>query len=225
MHKTSLLREIRPSAILTVFNDEYGSIVPYIETREIGKDGVFSSGKPVSLSFLSNLADLFGTHHKKIPYGKIPKNLLFADIRTETYVWYNSPRKRMMYFCDMLNLEDREYNMPGFIYKVKGKCLEVYSFKGKVPSLKSKLLYAPAFNTSYGKVCLGNAKNEVPDEMTWENYLLSWENIFWNSKNSHLGVNPTNGNLNLLIKEAADEPFDISTLKDSKMTLQTLLKK
>ena len=229
--KTQLLtNEIEPDCVLVAFRPKartYSSgIIPYLETRPVLKNGELGPAKPVSLAFVSSLADMFGTTCRDIPYGTMPGCLLYADTRAEKYIWYNPPRKRMMYFNEKIPLKDQEYHMPGFIYVVNKDKLDVFSFKGQKPNANSRILHAPAFNTTYGNVCLGGAAGEAgkPSDLTWNNFLEWWESKFWKSINSHLGINPTKGNLTLLIKESSDKPFDCSQLLDTNMTLETLFK-
>ena len=229
--RTELLtQKIEPAYVLVTYqvkNRYYSSqIVPYMETRPVLKNGELGPAKPVSHAFVSSLADMFGTTGRSIPHGNVPSNMLYIDTRTENYVWYNPPQRRMMYFNDVIPLKDQEYNMPGFIYVVNKDKLRVFSFKGKKPNAKSRLIHAPAFNTTDGRVCLGGAAGDAgkPSDLTWNNFLKWWEGKFWNSINSHLGNNPTKGNLTLLIKESADKPFDCSQLLNVNMNLETLLR-
>ena len=132
-----------------------------------------------------------------------------------------------MYFVESLKMEDKEYNMPGFIYEVYNNNLRVFSFKGKKPTEATEILSAPAFNTSgNGDVCTGTAMKARPAKCTWEKLMLHWENIFWNSLNSHLGsTNPVEGNLTTILKECSDKPFNCSVLKKQNKTLKQLLEK
>lgn len=223
-----------PKAVMTIyetFNEsEYKQQTGYyVEVREINEMGLASEAKPASIALMRDIAKSFNENYSPSPFGTIPPTLLFADstIGHERYVWYNPPQKRMMYFVESLKMEDKEYNMPGFIYEVYNNNLRVFSFKGKKPTEATEILSAPAFNTSgNGDVCTGTAMKARPAKCTWEKLMLHWENIFWNSLNSHLGsTNPVEGNLTTILKECSDKPFNCSVLKKQNKTLKQLLEK
>lgn len=223
-----------PKAVMTIyetFNEsEYKQQIGYyVEVREINKMGLPQEAKPASIALMRDIAKSFNENYSPSPFGTIPPTLLFADntIGHERYVWYNPPQKRMMYFVESLKMEDKEYNMPGFIYEVYNNNLRVFSFKGKKPSEATEILSAPAFNTSEnGDVCTGTAMKTRPAKCTWKELMLHWENIFWNSLNSHLGSkNPVEGNLTTILKECSDKPFNCSVLKKQNKTLKQLLEK
>lgn len=223
-----------PKAVMTIyetFNEsEYKQQTGYyVEVREINEMGLASEAKPASIALMRDIAKTFNENYSPSPFGTIPPTLLFADstIGHERYVWYNPPQKRMMYFVESLKMEDKEYNMPGFIYEVYNNNLRVFSFKGKKPTEATEILSAPAFNTSgNGDVCTGTAMKARPAKCTWEKLMLHWENIFWNSLNSHLGsTNPVEGNLTTILKECSDKPFNCSVLKKQNKTLKQLLEK
>lgn len=223
-----------PKAVMTIyetFNEsEYKQQTGYyVEVREINEMGLTSEAKPASIALMRDIAKSFNENYSPSPFGTIPPTLLFADstIGHERYVWYNPPQKRMMYFVESLKMEDKEYNMPGFIYEVYNNNLRVFSFKGKKPTEATEILSAPAFNTSgNGDVCTGTAMKARPAKCTWKELMLHWENIFWNSLNSHLGsTNPVEGNLTTILKECSDQPFNCSVLKKQNKTLKQLLEK
>jgi hypothetical protein len=136
----------------------------------------------------------------------------------------------MMFFSRSLNIEDREYHLPGIIYDTDGEHLDIYAFKEEKPEAESILYKAPLFNVTDQKVCLGSAKLNFPDNPTFERYMLYWEKKFWLSEFSHLGgsSNPTQSNLVAVTKNSV-ESFDRNELipfeKNGKeLTLNDLLK-
>ena len=155
--------------------------------------------------------------------------MLWCDSRkgSEKYVWYNPPRKRMMFFKESLKVENAEYNLPGIIYETNGNSLNVYACKGKVLTDETELYAAPFFNVTGASVCLGSAKIEKPKDLTYENLLEYWEKKFWLTEFSHLGGsgNPTKSNLVLVTKAAKDKPFDLEELKPLRnLKLKDILK-
>lgn len=196
----------------------------YFECHEIDKDGVMRAGVPLSIDCISEVASSFSVEQSIVPHGVVPSNMMFFDNRVghERYIWYNPPRKRMMFFKDDLCIENGEYFVPGVIYEVNGKGnLNIYAFKGNKPS---KVLFcAPFFNVSNGSVCLGNAKLDYPDSPSFYDYMDYWEKKFWLSEFSHLGTNSVKGNLVLVTKNSKEKKFDVDVLLPMNITLQDLL--
>ena len=192
----------------------------FLELREIDSQGNMTEGKPVTVEFMNELVRNYSETHSGTPHGRLPSNLLYADIRkgSERYVWYNPPGKRMMYFVSGLGIENSEYNLPGIIYEARGTRLDVYAYKEERPGIETALYAAPLFNVTGSSVCLGSARIEKPRELTYANLLEYWERKFWLTEFSHLGShgNPTKSNLVLVTKAARDKPFDLKELKPLK---------
>ena len=220
-------RQIPEMALVVYRNSNTGSI--YIESHRINEQGRMLAGHPLTLKCITELVEAFQVEQGNTPHGRIPENMLYSNTRKgyERYLWYNPPCKRMMFFTKNLNIENREYYLPGIIYDTDGEHLDVYAFKEEKPEAESLLYKAPLFNVTGKKVCLGNAKIHFPDNPTFEEYILYHEKKFWLSEFSHLGgsINPTKNNLVTVTKNMTgsfdyDEliPFEkngkILTLKD-----------
>lgn len=210
---------LHPQAALIVYRTEDEDRY-FLELRTIGADGKMGAGHPVTYEFMNEITRTYSETNGGIPFGRVPEKLLFCDTRrgSETYVWYNPPQRRMMYFAPGLNIENAEYNLPGIIYRVRASGLEVYAYKGETPSDKTELFEAPFFNVTGAAVCLGQAKIVKPDNPTYDRLLEYWEKKFWLTEFSHLGGrgNPTRSNLVLVTKAAKDKPFDLEELKPLK---------
>jgi PRTRC genetic system protein B len=206
-------QQVPQMALLVYKNSQTGNI--YIESHRINEQGRMLAGRPLTLKCVTELVESLSVEQGNIPHGIPPENMLFSDTRKghERYMWYNPPRKRMMFFSRSLNIEDREYHLPGIIYDTNGEHLDIYAFKEEKPDAESKLYNAPLFNVTGQKVCLGNAKIGFPDNPTFHNYLEYWEKKFWLSEFSHLGgnANPTKNNLVAVTKNAV-ESFDCNEL-------------
>ena len=113
---------------------------------------------------MNELVRGYSERHSATPYGRIPSNLLWCDPRkgSEKYIWYNSPRKRMMFFKEALKIENAEYHLPGIIYEAGESHLNVYACKDREPTEKTELYAAPFFNVTQASVCLGSARIEKP---------------------------------------------------------------
>ena len=77
----------------------------FVEAREIDGKGKMGEGVPVTVEFMNELVRGYSEHRSNTPYGRIPSNMLWCDSRkgSEKYVWYNPPRKRMMFFKELEN--------------------------------------------------------------------------------------------------------------------------
>ena len=196
-----------------------------LESRAIREDGTLGAATPVKKSFIQDLASRFASENFSMPFGPMPENVIYADFRPGNmkYVWFTPPGKRMRYFIESLGIEEGEYFVPGCIYIASENSLRVYAFDGQRPTERTKILQGPFFNDYGDHICLGNAKSKKTKD-TWKHLQEYWEDLFWNSRDSHLGANrPTKENLVLTIKKYKDIPFDCSELNPAGMTLKKLI--
>lgn len=225
---------LHPRAALIVYVEDNNSYHTdndsnFVEVRDIDESGRMGEGRPVTVEFMNELVRGYSERHSATPYGRIPSNLLWCDPRkgSEKYIWYNPPQKRMMFFNDILKIENAEYNLPGIIYEAGENRLNVYAYKDTELTDKTELFAAPYFNVTGAGVCLGSAKIEKPKDLTYANLLDYWEKKFWLTEFSHLGGggNPTKSNLVLVTKAAKDKPFDLEELKPLRnLKLKDILK-
>ena len=219
---------LNPRAALIAYASE-GDKNFFLEIRGIDDRGNMTEGRPVTLEFMNTLVKEYSERHGTTPYGKIPDNLLYCDSRkgSERYVWYNPPHKRMMFFSTALKIENAEYYLPGVIYEAGEHGMRIYAYKGNVPRPDTVLYAAPFFNVTGSSVCLGNARIELPKDLTYEKLLQYWERKFWLTEFTHLGGNgnPTRSNLVLVAKAARDRDFNLDELKQlNNMKLKDILK-
>ncbi len=223
METNKLTKEINtvlhPQAALIAYTSQ-GESSFFLEARKIDKDGKMGEGRPVTVEFITELVRGYSERHSTTPYGQIPSNMLWCDSRksSEKYIWYNPPRKRMMFFKEALKIENAEYHLPGIIYMAEGSHMSIYAYKDEELTEKTELFAAPFFNVTGADVCLGSAKIEKPKDLTYDRLLEYWEKKFWLTEFSHLGGNgnPTKSNLVLVTKAAKDEPFNLEELKPLK---------
>ncbi len=200
----------------------------FLELRAIDDKGHMGEAQPVTYEFMNELTRNYTEIHGGTPHGAIPRNMLYANVRKgcERYVWYNPPQRRMMYFKEVLKIENTEYNVPGVVYEVRNNVLNIYAYKGEEPpTAETELFRAPFFNVTEASVCLGSAKAELSKDVTFAELTACWEKRFWLSEFSHLGGggNPTRSNLVLVPKAARKAPFDPEELISMKMQLKKLL--
>ena len=211
MEKNELTNTIHttlcPRAVLIAYT--YAQDKKYfLEQRSIDARGRMGEGHPVTVEFMNELVRNYSETYSGTPYGRLPSNLLYADTRkgSEKYIWYNPPKKRMMYFVENLGIENAQYNLP---------------------DMETALYAAPLFNVTGSSVCIGSARIEKPRDLTYANLLEYWEKKFWLTEFTHLGGNgnPTKSNLVLVTKAARDRDFNLDELKPlNNMKLKDILK-
>ena len=151
----------------------------YLEQHNICKDGSLGVGKPLRQKAVVEIFSSIARNNKELDsslYGAVPENVLYCDTRvgSERLVWYRKPEVRKLFFVKSLEIPDGEMRVPGLVYSVKGKQLQVLAFKGNKPK---KVLYrAPFMNTDETYVCLGNSKVKYPEERTFANVISYWGN-------------------------------------------------
>ena len=122
---TKQLQEIMvPKAAVIAYEYQeghYASGSHYLELRPINKKGRMEAGIPVTYEFMDSLVESYSDGNRRIPHGWLPPNMLWCDTRRghESYVWYNPPGKRRMFFKNDLNIGDGMFHVPGVIYIIK----------------------------------------------------------------------------------------------------------
>lgn len=213
-----------PQTAIIVYaaNNDY-----YLEMHRIDDKGRMLAGAPLTQECITEIASAFSVEQAKLPYGVLPENMLYCDLRIghERYVWYNPPQKRQMYFIEKLKIESGEYYVPGVIYEVKQGNMNIYAFKGQKPNAKTKLFKAPFFNVTDSNVCLGSAKIDYPVSPSFAGLTDYWEKRFWLTEFSHLGgsQNPTKTNL-VSVTKASENGFNENELLPMNRTLKDLLR-
>lgn len=200
----NLFEDLDPKMAIIVYKSE--DEVFYLERRDIDKEGAMGVGIPMTEDCLTDIVKGLSATEKDIVHGPIPSYLLYADCRTgfNKYVWFRKEEKRKLYFKEDLDIDNGDMFVPGLVYCVCENTLSMYSYKGRLTE-KSKLFRAPFFNVSDSSVCLGSANVQKPEDMTYENVIQYWEQMFWLSEFTHLlGGNPVKGNLSIITKHCIE---------------------
>jgi PRTRC genetic system protein B len=184
------------------------------------------AGTPVSWSFMDAIAQNYVDSTGGMPHGVLPGNFRYSDPRrgSERYIWSNPPGKRRMFFSKSLGIPGGEYNVPGVVYEATDCTLSIYAYKGEKLKPDSALYWGPFFNTTQGSVCLGTSSLKKPLNPTYAELAEYWEKRFWLTEFTHLGGggNPTKGNLVVVTKDSAGNPFDEKELLSAGKKLKDL---
>lgn len=163
--------------------------------------------------------------------GLLPENLLFIDLNFSGYaVWYTPPQKVSLYFKDQLAIPCGQAFIPALIWKADKDKLWVFAHKGNAkPRLDSPLFYAPFFNIhSDGEICMGNVEVDFSKGYFLEEFILKWQQNFFNSYFSHglAGHKPAKSNIVQLWNSLIGSPkkFPQSQLEKTRLTLKSILK-
>lgn len=232
---TNLITDmLRPEAVLVAYKRMRNCYHPggdyYLESRKVHSDGTVGPPKPVSRRLMTAIARTFSKEYAEIPFGAVPERMIYMDPRPDrqVYVWWSGPERRTLTFSKTVPLEDGEYNQPAVVYVVDFGRLKVFAYEGDGrPRPDTPLVRGPFFNYyEDGAVCLGTARYSPPPVLSYANIILTWENVFWNSQNSHFISNPfAEKDFAAAFAKARTEPFDLSACKPFNLTLNDVLKK
>ena len=165
-------QQLNLKAILTVYEHGYTEIYPI-------KENTLGSGKPLTKKTLTKLLILAKDEGLSSElYGIIPKNLDFVSIKlgTTKLCWWNPPQKRRVILQDGIF----EINIPGIIYILTDKRLNVKFFKTKQLTRETEIYNSLFPNTEGSSVCLGNVSLESSNKI--DEIITNYEGYYWNSK-------------------------------------------
>ena len=170
------------------YSDEF-----YLESHEINEQGQILCGKPLLQETLHDIVDVMFDERKDSSQlaGEIPTNLLSYSPSTGgkyNLVWYRPAEIRFIHFAKELKIPSGKCWVPATIYKVEKEDLSVFALqKDTRPEPDSKLYRAPYHNVGdEGIVCLGSATIRRPSDKSFVSAMKYWEDLFWNSKFTHL---------------------------------------
>ncbi len=223
----------KPTLNLTIFettDDGYGNHF-YIESRVVRTDGSLGAAVPLKQNTLRNLAlSLSSVKGPKITLeGMIPKEVLSINQFPgfEQLTWLSKPRRRKLYFKNLIDLSDDVYPIPPliFIYS-QNKSFRVYAVKTTNVNEETELYRAPFPNVSSSSVCMGRADYKMDKQMSVDDLMETMEDRFFNSYFSHTIGNDVvvKGNFVLLYKEIQkDDKFPLNKLQPHKKELREIL--
>lgn len=206
----------------------------YVESYDIGKNGNPINAHPLTMKETLALSGIFQTAQElKTGFlrcrGLMPGKVLYVNPEKDGYaVWYTRPQEVPLYFSGSLGIASGRGKVPAMIWRAGRESLAVYAVKGnRKPTERTALCHAPFFNIyTDGKVCMGTVRIDIGQETRLEDFMLQWEQYFWNSYFSHLmnDHNPVTENIVQLWKTqvSTDRAFPCQVLKPTRYTLKNL---
>lgn len=206
----------------------------YIEHFDMDHKGNPINAHPLTVKEATKLVKALRVEKEEAflkPKGVLPTNVLHINPNKDsgTIIWYSKKQQRQLYFVDELEIPKGKANLPPMLWKANKNSLSVFALiNDRRPTEKTNLCFAPFLNIyKNGNVCMGTVSIDIEKSESIEEFILIWENYFFNSYFSHLIDNhsPINGNCTSLWKDLidSDKPFPLDVLKKNNKTLKTLL--
>lgn len=223
-----------PQKAFVVYEQQNTAKHIYVESYDFDCEGRPFNAHPLSLSEAGKLSKALLTSERKHSSflslkGLMPKNLLF--LRTQKNpcaIWHTQPARVRLYFKEDLGIKSGWANVPSLIWRATKTSLWLYAVRDAEVNEGTPLFNAPFFNIyDDGKVCMGNVSIEVRNDCPLEDFMLQWQDSFFNSYFSHLlqGFNPIKGNIVQLWKKLVNEniPFPADKLIPNQLAIKNLI--
>lgn len=223
-------KTLAPTQAIVIFRKD-DSI--YVESYDIDENGKPINAHPLSTDEGVKLSTAL-SHADRSSYlvskGVLPENILFIDQSALGHaVWYTPPMEVGLFFKKELTIPSGLAHIPGLVWKASSTNLTLFALKSvKKPTSGSPLYFAPFFNIStQGLVCMGTVNIEVKD-LCLEEFMISWQQYFFNSFFSHLlgEYHPARSNIVQLWQGLVNTgaPFPAEELVKTNLTLSHFLK-
>jgi PRTRC genetic system protein B len=207
----------------------------YIESYDIGKNGMPFNAHPLTMRESQSLADTLNTTEENRQNFLQPKGLLGQEViyinsqRNGFVIWYTPEMKKHLTFKADLTIPDGIASVPPLLWKATASSLEIWALKeSKRPEISTVLYYAPFFNIyTDGRVCMGNVDIDIDRNCDLETFMSAWETYFFGSAFSHLldEVSPVEANIVSLWQKliSSGKAFPKKILKKHPKTIKDLL--
>lgn len=223
-----------PTNALVFYRTECRGQDGYVEYFDMDRNGSPINAHPLTVREAERLAKML--HRKKDkeanflkPKGVMPNNILHLDAYRSRVVWFTKMQRKVLLFGNQLEIESGTASIPPMLWVADRNALEVFALgNDRRPVETTKLFHAPFFNIyEDGKVCMGTVDVKISPSASVEEFMLLWEDYFFNSYFSHLmeGHNPISGNCVALWKSMVNGPahFPMEVLKTCMKTLKDVL--
>jgi PRTRC genetic system protein B len=208
----------------------------YVEAYDLDENNWPINAHPLSMDELKMLNEIlttsadFSISYLK-PLGLLPENVIYLNPENIGFaIWYSPPRKARLRFVEDLGIPEGIAQIPPLVWKADKENLYVFALKSSErPTLSSALYAAPFFNIGLdGLVCMGTVSINTDQVNGLEDFIRLWEKNFFDSYFSHLLLNssPVNGNIvqlwNQLIN--SNKRFPLKVLKKTSLTIKSIIR-
>lgn len=223
-----------PKSALVFYEAKGTDTDMYVEHFDMDSNGTPINAHPLTVKEANILAKALQTDEEKNtaflkPKGILPTNILHINPSEKgTVLWYTKTQQRQIYFVDSLGIPNGKAQVPPMLWLASKSSLTVFALASdRRPTEKTPLHYVPFFNIyEKGNVCMGTVSIDIKNSASVEEFILAWEDYFFNSYFSHsLCENLTKTNIVNLWKDLinTDKPFPKEVLKKNNKTLKNLL--
>ncbi|WP_430611608.1 PRTRC system protein B [Flavobacterium sp. JP2137] len=225
-----------PKSALVFYETKGTTTDVYVEHFDMDKNGNLLNAHPLTEREANVLARALQTEKDKDNVflksnGILPTNILHINPNTDkgAVLWYTKAQRRQLYFVSGLDIPNGLAYVPPMIWFANKNSLSVFALASdRRPTEKTPLYFAPFLNIyEDGKVCMGSVNINITNSASVEDFIMAWEDYFFNSYFSHLLGNnsPINGNCVTFWKDLIQtgNPFPKEVLKKNNKTLKNLL--
>ncbi|WP_413998079.1 PRTRC system protein B [Flavobacterium sp. W1B] len=224
-----------PVKAFVVYQQNTSNKSIYVEAYDMDKNGYPINAHPLSLSESTNLANALDTSEELKrnflkPSGLLPKNVLYINPDHNGYaLWYTPAQNTNLFFVEALGIPNGKASLPPLLWKASKNALWIYAMDSDIEiNEKTSLYHAPFFNAyEDGKVCMGTVPIDIKSNCLLEEFIIQWENYFFNSNFSHLIMNrsPIKGNIIQLWQNLINSRkiFPMKSLIKTGLTIKELL--
>lgn len=225
-----------PTKALVVFErkSDYNQNSCYVECYDMDKDGFPINGHPLTIKEANNLAKSLIIAEKKQrnflnPNGLLKPNIMFLKTGNDGFaIWRTPVQKAKLLFTESLDIPCGEACVPPLLWRAGKNSLSIFALQDESVTEKSLLYHAPFFNVyADGRVCMGNVPIKIPNDCPLENFMVLWQEYFFNSYFSHLfgEHQPVKGNIVQLWQSQINtgDAFPLDCLIPNNISLNRLI--
>jgi PRTRC genetic system protein B len=224
-----------PVKAFVVYEKNNADKTIYVEAYDMDKNGYPINAHPLSLRESTQLANALDTSDELKrnflkPLGLLPNNVLYINTNHDGYAIWHTPSQRVdLFFVNSLAIPNGKASVPPLLWKASKNTLWIYAMDINTEiNEQTPLSHAPFFNLyEDGRVCMGTVSISIKTDCLLEEFILQWEQYFFNSYFSHLipDKSPVKGNIIQLWQKLVNsrKQFPIKLLIKNGLTLKKLL--
>ncbi|CAD0002103.1 MULTISPECIES: PRTRC system protein B [Flavobacterium] len=224
-----------PVKAFVVYQKDSAEKSIYVEAYDMDKNGCPINAHPLSLKESTQLASTLDTSDELTrkflkPSGMLPKNVLHLNPEQNgSAIWFTPAQKVSLFFVESLGIKNGEAFVPPLLWKASKNTLYIYAMDTETQiNEQTNLYHAPFFNVyTDGRVCMGTVSVNIKPNCHLEEFILLWEQYFFNSYFSHLIIekSPIKTNLVQMWQKLVntEKHFPLKSLLKNDLTIKNIL--